>query len=155
MTGSDAEPGPDASGFRKIARRYFRAALIYLSLGAVLGALMMWFGNDNLQFLHGHMLLVGALLFGGYGAGYRWIAGQADAAPPAGATADAFSVSLAVKQFWLANIGLPGMLLGSVFPVGYGLDRIGVLFGFMEAAAAVMFGVVIRRTGTLMSSPPK
>jgi hypothetical protein len=153
MTGSETETetetGPDASGFRKIARRYFRAALLYLSLGAVLGALMMWFGNDNLQFLHGHMLLVGALLFGGYGAGYLWIAGRAGAAPPAGAA------SLAVKQFWLANVGLPGMLLGSVFPVGYGLDRIGVLFGFMEAAAAVMFGVVIRRTGTLMSSPPK
>jgi hypothetical protein len=80
------------------------------------------------------------------------------AAPPTGAAAsvaEASASSLAVKQFWFANIGLPGMLLGSVLPVGYGLDRIGVLFGFMEAAAAVMFWVVIRRTGTLMSSPPK
>ena len=64
-------------------------------------------------------------------------------------------------QFWLANIGLPGMLLGSVLPVGYALDRIGVLFGLMEAAAAVMFAVVMNRerktakTGTLMSSPAK
>jgi hypothetical protein len=158
MTGSDAEPGPVASGFRKIARRYFRAALFNLSLGAVLGALMMWFGNDNLQFLHGHMLRVGALVFGGYGAGYLWLAGRVGAAPPTGAAAsvaEASASSLAVKQFWFANIGLPGMLLGSVLPVGYGLDRIGVLFGFMEAAAAVMFWVVIRRTGTLMSSPPK
>jgi hypothetical protein len=142
MTGSDAEPGhgPDAPGFRKIAHRYFRVALFYLSLGAVLGALMMWFGNDNLQFLHGHMLLVGALLFAGYGAGYRWIAGRADASPPPGSSA-----SLAAKQFWLANIGLPGMLLGSVLPVGYALDRIGVLFGLMEAAAAVIFTVVMNR----------
>jgi len=142
MTGGDA--------YRGIARRYFRAALFYLSLGAALGALMMLFGNDNLQFLHGHMLLVGALLFAGYGVGYQWVAGRADASPPPGS-----SSSLAAAQFWLANIGLPGMLLGSVLPVGYALDRIGVLFGLMEAAAAVMFGVVIRKSGTLMSSPAK
>ena len=129
----------DGGEYGKIARRYFRVALIYLSLSAVLGALMMLFGNDNLQFLHGHMLLVGALLFGGYGAGYQWIAGRAGTAPPPG------SSSLAIAQFRLANIGLPGMLLGSVLPVGYNLDRIGVLFGLMEAAAAVMFAVVMNR----------
>ena len=131
----------DGGEYGKIARRYFRVALFYLSLGAVLGALMMSFGNDNLQFLHGHMLMVGALLFGGYGAGYQWIAGRAGASPPPGSSA-----SLASKQFWLANIGLPGMLLGSVLPVGYALDRIGVLFGLMEAAAAVMFAVVMNKT---------
>jgi hypothetical protein len=139
MAGSDAdaELGPDATAFRGTARRYFRIALFYLSLGTVLGAVMMWFGNDNFQFLHGHMLLVGALLFTVYGAGYSWIAGRAEAMPP--------SSSLAVRQFWLANVGLPGMLLGSVLPVGLGLDRIGVLFGLMEAAAAVTFAVVMSR----------
>ncbi len=70
-------------------------------------------------------------------------AGGRFAAP--GASAAAAPSSLAAKQFWLANIGLPGMLLGSVLPVGYGLDRIGVLFGLMEAAAAVMFAVVMNR----------
>ncbi len=142
--------------FRRIARRYFRVALFYLSLGAVLGALMMWFGNDNFMFLHGHMLLVGALLFGGYGAGYEWIAGRADTPPPAGASFPASggpssssppgsASSRAAWQFWLANVGLPGMLLGSVLPVGLGVDRIGVLFALMEAAAAVMFAVLMGR----------
>ena len=37
------------------------------------------------------------------------------------------------------------MLLGSVLPVGLGLDRIGVLFGFMEAAAGVLFALLLRR----------
>ncbi len=133
-----------AGAYRRIARRYFRAALLYLSLGTVLGALMMWFGNDNLQFLHGHMLLIGAALFAAYGAGYSWVAGRAEASPPPGTAAS--SSSFASAQFWLANVGLPGMLMGSVLPVGLGLDRIGILFGFMEAAAAVMFAVVIRRT---------
>jgi hypothetical protein len=126
--------------FRRIARRYFRVALFYLALGLLLGAGMLWFGNDNFQFLHSHMLLVGVGLFGAYGAGLWWIAGRSDAGPLPGV-----SPSLANAQFWLANVGLPGMLGGSVLPVGLGLDRIGVLFGFMEAAAGVLFAILLSR----------
>ena len=126
--------------FRRIARWYFRAALVYLVLGLLLGAGMMWFGNDNFQFLHGHTLLVGTGLFAAYGAGFRWIAGRADAGPLPGVTP-----ALAVAQFYLANVGLPGMLAGSMLPVGLGLDRIGVLFGFMEAAAGILFAVLLSR----------
>ena len=57
--------------FRRIARRYFRVAVFYLALGLLLGAAMLWFGNDNFQFLHSHMLLVGTGLFAAYGAGLR------------------------------------------------------------------------------------
>lgn len=106
----------------------------------LLGAVMLWFGNDNFQFLHGHMLLVGTGLFAAYGAGLWWIAGRADAGPLPGVTS-----SLVNAQFWLANVGLPGMLLGSVLPVGLGLDRIGVLFGFLEAAAGILFAVLLSR----------
>jgi hypothetical protein len=135
MTGSAAgEP------FRRIARRYFRVALFYLALGLLLGAGMLWFGNDNFQFLHGHMLLVGTGLFAGYGAGFWWIAGRSDAQPLPGATP-----VLANAQFWLANVGLPGMLAGSVLPVGLGVDRVGVLFGFLEAAAGVLFALLLSR----------
>ncbi len=126
--------------FRRIARLYFRAALFYLALGMLLGAAMLWFGNDNFQFLHSHMLLVGAGFFAACGAGFRWIAGRSDAQPLPGVTP-----ALANLQFWLANVGLPGMLAGSVLPVGLGLDRIGVLFGFMEAAAGVLFAVLLSR----------
>lgn len=134
--------GPRAPGdpFRPIARRYLRAALIYLSLGLLLGAGMIWFGNDNFQFLHGHMLLVGVGLFAAYGAGYFWIAGRTDAGPLPGVTP-----ALANVQFWLANVGLPGMLAGSVLPIGLGLDRVGVLFGFIEAAAGLLFALLLSR----------
>jgi hypothetical protein len=37
------------------------------------------------------------------------------------------------------------MLLGSVLPIGLGLDRIGVLFGFIEAAAGVLFALLLSR----------
>ena len=126
--------------FRRIARRYFRVALFYLSLGLLLGAGMYWFGNDNFQFLHGHMLLVGVGLFAAYGAGLWWIAGRSDAEPVPGVT-----LVLANAQFYLANVGLPGILAGSVLPVGLGLDRIGVLFGFTSAAAGVLFAVLLSR----------
>ncbi len=126
--------------FQGIARRYFRVALFYLSLGLLLGAVMLWFGNDNFQFLHGHMLLIGTGLFAAYGAGFRWIAGRSDAGPLTGVTP-----ALANLQFWIANVGLPGMLAGSVLPVGLGLDRIGVLFGFLEAAAGILFAVLLSR----------
>jgi len=135
MSGTEAgEP------FRRIARSYFRVALFYLALGLLLGAGMLWFGNDNFQFLHSHMLLVGTGLFAGYGAGFRWIAGRLDAGPLPGVTP-----VLASAQFYLANVGLPGMLAGSVLPVGLGLDRIGVLFGFLEAAAGVLFALLLSR----------
>jgi len=126
--------------FRRIARRYFRVALFYLSLGLLLGAGMLWFGNDNFQFLHSHMLLVGTGLFAACGAGFRWIAGRSDASPLPGVTP-----ALANAQFILANVGLPGMLLGSVLPVGLGLDRVGVLFGFIEAAAGILFALLLSR----------
>jgi hypothetical protein len=126
--------------FRRLARRYFRVALGYFALGMLLGAGMIWFGNDNLQFLHSHMLLVGGVLFAAYGAGLRWIASGADAGAVPGVTPSAANV-----QFWLANIGLPGMLAGSVLPVGLGLDRVGVLFGFLEAAAGVQFALFLSR----------
>jgi hypothetical protein len=126
--------------FRRIARRYFRVALFYLALGLLLGAGMLWFGNDNFQFLHSHMLLVGTGLFAGYGAGFWWIAGRSDASLLPGVTP-----ALANAQFTLANVGLPGMLAGSVLPVGLGLDRIGVLFGFIEAAAGVLFALLLNR----------
>jgi len=126
--------------FRRIARGYFRVALFYLALGLLLGAGMLWFGNDNFQFLHGHMLLVGTGLFAAYGAGFWWIAGLANAELLPGVTP-----ALANAQFYLANLGLPGMLVGSVLPVGLGLDRIGVLFGFIEAAAGVLFAILLSR----------
>jgi hypothetical protein len=126
--------------FRGIARRYFRAALFYLALGLLLGAGMLWFGNDNFQFLHSHMLLVGTGLFAAYGAGFWWVAGWSDAGPLPGVTP-----ALANLQFWIANVGLPGMLAGSVLPVGLGLDRIGVFFGFLEAAAGVLFALLLNR----------
>ncbi|NJD61761.1 MAG: hypothetical protein FIA93_03480, partial [Deltaproteobacteria bacterium] len=113
----------------RLCRRYIRAAFFYLALGLLLGVGMMAFGSDNLQFVHAHMLLIGFVLFLIYGIGFKLIPTMFFGLPRV------VHIGWAEAQFVLANIGLVGMLLGAVMPVGLGLDRISVLFGLVEAAA--------------------
>ena len=55
-------------------------------------------------------------------------------------------IGWAEVQFLLANVGLVGLLVGAVMPVGLGLDRLAVLFGLVEVAAAVVFVVLMGKT---------
>ena len=124
----------------RLCRRYIRAAFVYLVLGLVLGVGMLAFGNDNFQFVHVHMLLVGFVLFLIYGIGYKLIPTMFFGLPKVE------NIGWAEAQFWLANVGLVGMLAGALMPVGLGLDRIALLFGMVEAAAGVLFVVLMGRT---------
>ncbi len=124
----------------RLCRRYIRVAFFYLVLGMLLGAGMLAYGNDNFQFLHVHMLLVGFVLFLIYGVGYKLLPTMFFGLPRVA------SIGGAEVQFWLANVGLAGMLAGAVLPVGLGLDRVAVLFGLVEVAAGVLFVVLMGRT---------
>jgi hypothetical protein len=124
----------------RLCRRYIRTAFFYLALGLLLGVGMMVFGNDNFQFVHTHMLLVGFVLFLIYGIGVKLIPTMFFGLPRV------VHIGWAEAQFWMANIGLAGMLIGSVIPVGLGLDRISILFGFVEAAAGILFAVLMGKT---------
>jgi hypothetical protein len=124
----------------RLCRRYIRVAFVYLVLGLVLGAGVVAFGNDNFQFVHVHMLLIGFVLFLIYGIGYKLIPTMFFGLPKVE------NIGWAEAQFWLANVGLVGMLAGAVMPVGLGLDRIALLFGAVEAAAGVLFVVLMGRT---------
>jgi hypothetical protein len=124
----------------RLCRRYIRIAFLYLALGMFLGVGMIAFGNDNFQFVHVHMLLVGFVLFLIYGIGYKLIPTMFFGLPKVE------NIGWAEAQFWLANIGLVGMLAGAVMPVGLGLDRIAILFGAIEAAAGILFVVLMGRT---------
>lgn len=137
MTDRSNEERIAADRLDRFCRRYVRASFLYLALGLVLGALMLAFGNDNFQFVHGHVLLVGFVLFFLYALGYRLLP-QAFGAPP-----QAVHIGWASAQFYLANLGLLGMIVGGMMPVGFGLDRVAVLFGFIEAAAGILFAVVL------------
>ena len=124
----------------RLCRRFIRVAFVYLVLGLVLGVGMLAFGNDNFQFVHVHMLLIGFVLFLIYGIGYKLIPTMFFGLPKVE------NIGWAEAQFWLANVGLVGMLVGAVMPVGLGLDRIALLFGAVEAAAGVLFVVLMGRT---------
>ena len=124
----------------RLCRRYILVAFVYLVLGLVLGVGMLAFGNDNFQFVHVHMLLIGFVLFLIYGIGYKLIPTMFFGLPKVE------NIGWAEAQFWLANVGLVGMLAGAVMPVGLGLDRIALLFGMVEAAAGVLFVVLMGRT---------
>src|SRR4030067_1689345 len=87
----------------RLCRRYIRVAFIYLVLGLLLGVGMLAFGNDNFQFLHVHMLLVGFLLFLIYGIGYKLIPTMFFGLPKGG------SIGWEEAQFWLRHPPLVGV----------------------------------------------
>ena len=131
----------------RLCRWYIRVAFLYLALGLVLGVGMLAFGNDNFQFVHVHMLLVGFVLFLIYGIGYKLIPTMFFGLPKME------NIGWAEAQFWLANIGLVGMLAGAVLPVGLGLDGIALASGVIEAAAGILF---VRLMGkTIRPEPPR
>lgn len=131
----------------RLCRWYIRIAFLYLALGLVLGVGMLAFGNDNFQFVHVHMLLVGFVLFLIYGIGYKLIPTMFFGLPKVE------NIGWAEAQFWLANIGLVGMLAGAVLPVGLGLDGIALSSGVIEAAAGILF---VRLMGkTIRVEPPR
>jgi len=124
----------------RLCRRYIRAAFVYLVLGLLLGEGMLLYGNDNYRFLHVHMLLVGFVLFLIYGIGYKLIPTMFFGLPKVA------HIGWAEIQFYLANVGLVGLLVGAVMPVGLGLDRLAVLFGLVETAAGIVFVVLMGKT---------
>lgn len=120
----------------RVARRHVKAALLHLSLGQAVGAAMILFGNDNFRFFHSHLLLAGGVLFLAYGGGLALLPQRLG--DPARVHA-----GLANAQFYMALLGLWGMLAGSFLPVGYGLDRLAVPFGFLSAASAALYAAVL------------
>lgn len=124
----------------RLCRRYIRVSFFYLAFGLLLGAGMLAFGNDNFLFVHTHMLLVGFVLFLIYGIGFKLLPTMFFGLPRVA------NIGLAEIQFWLANVGLAGMLMGAVMPVGLGLDRIAVLFGLVEASAGILFAFLMGKT---------
>ena len=133
--GSRTDSGvPDA--ILRIGRRYLRASLFYLSLGALVGLAMLAWGNDNFQFVHTHLMLGGGVLFSLFAFGLLLL-------PERFGRPGAVHVGWAQAQFFMANVGLAGMVAGSLMPVGYGLDRVAGLFGAILVFSVVLYAWVI------------
>ncbi len=134
--GERVDEGGGPVQLQRIGRRYLRVSLFYLSAGSLLGLGMLAWGNDNFQFVHTHMVIVGGLLFAVYGFGLLVV-------PCRFGQPGAIHAGWAQGQFFLANLGLAGMLAGSLMPVGYGLDRIALLFAAVLSLSVVLYAWVI------------
>ncbi len=87
----------------RFVRNFIVMSIVYLALAAILGVWMI--GNPSLlllKFVHSHLMLLGWVSMMIYGVGYHIL--------PKFAGKFLKSKAMGETQFWLANIGLVGML---------------------------------------------
>ena len=132
----------------RFVRNFILASIVYLAVAAVLGLCMLWDQSLlGLKFVHSHLNMLGWVSMMIYGVGYHVLprfSGRPLRYPTMGEV-----------QFWLANIGLVGML--TFYTVGlYGPSRafqgLSVLFGAVEVLSIALFfynmmATLLPRTG--------
>lgn len=127
---ADRRPDADARSFAPSTAVWFRLAVVYLLVGAVLGVAMGASGNFALRSVHSHVSLLGWTTLALAGLIYR-------AFPEAGAS------RLARVHFWLYNLALPPMM-GSlaVLLLGYP-GVVPILAGSQILVAAGLLAFVV------------
>lgn len=118
------------------------AGLTYLTIGVTLGVLFFIFPETRiLRLVHTHLNLVGFVMFAIFGIGYHIL--------PRFRGNPLYSERLAWWQFWLANVGLVGMVaflsLGAYLSFG-GLRVAQVVFGSTLALSIYLFVYNMLRT---------
>ncbi|MDI6801560.1 MAG: hypothetical protein QMD01_05850 [Thermodesulfovibrionales bacterium] len=120
----------------KFVRNFIVMSIAYLALAALLGVLML--ANPSylyLKFVHSHLNLLGWVSMMIYGVGYHIL--------PRFAGKKLKSVKMGEMQFYLANIGLIGMLLFYMFQTAnpdISLYRaLSAAFGLVEVLSIALF----------------
>ncbi|PIP69947.1 MAG: hypothetical protein COW90_07965 [Nitrospirae bacterium CG22_combo_CG10-13_8_21_14_all_44_11] len=119
----------------RFVKNFILMSIVYLTSAAVLGVFM--FGNPSLmqfKFVHSHLMLLGWVSMMIYGVGYHIL--------PRFAGKLIKSKAMAELQFWLANIGIVGMLLFYTLGVYNQTDSyrgITAAFGAVEAVSIFLF----------------
>ena len=115
----------------RIAIRFLRCALAYFLVGVTLGGLM-FLGLVALPvFVHAHLNLFGFLLMLVFGMVFKLV-------PPMFARRQGlYSLRMAQAQFWLANLGLVGMLILYAMPLGQESRAVWAAAGASALAAAI------------------
>lgn len=133
----------------RFVKNFILMSIVYLAIATVLGIFML--GNQSLmqfRFMHSHLMLLGWVSMMIYGVGYHIL--------PKFAGRFLKSKAMGEVQFWLANIGLVGMLgfqaLGIYSQTGS--YRVGtVAFGVVEAVSIFLF--FYNMVATLYSKQPE
>jgi cbb3-type cytochrome oxidase subunit 1 len=100
------EKGSESKAMSTTTVRFIKMSLVYLAIGATLGALFAVFPRLlGLKYAHVHLNLLGFMSMMVYGVAYHIL--------PRFQGRMLYSERMAEVQFWLANIGLVGLALFS------------------------------------------
>lgn len=119
----------------RFVKNFIIASIVYLALASLLGLAMLWQESFiSLKFVHSHLNMLGWVSMMIYGVGYHVL--------PRFSGRPLRYPALGELQFWLANIGLLGMLGFYSLFIYYGsplFRNLSVLFGTLEAVSIGMF----------------
>ena len=119
----------------RFVKNFILMSIVYLTIATVLGIFM--FGNPSLmqfRFVHSHLMLIGWVSMMIFGVGYHIL--------PKFAGRFLKSKIMGEVQFWLANIGLVGMLGFYTLGVYNQTDSyrgLTAAFGVIEAVSIFLF----------------
>jgi len=120
----------------RFVKNFILMSIIYLTMASLLGILMLGHPSlMHLKFVHSHLNMLGWVSMMIFGVGYHIL--------PRFTGKPLKSPKVGELQFWLANIGLIGMLffytLGSFNPETGIYRGLTVAFGLMEAVSIFLF----------------
>lgn len=127
----------------RFVKNFIAMSMVYLAVAAVLGVVMLASPKVMpLRFVHSHLMLLGWVSMMIYGVGYHIL--------PRFAGKLIRHTGLCNLQFWLANVGLVGMMAFYV-PMAYGgqgglLRNAAVVFAIIEAVSILLFFYVMMVT---------
>jgi cbb3-type cytochrome oxidase subunit 1 len=117
-------------------KNFIVMSIVYLAVASIIGIMM--FADSSyltLKFAHSHLMLLGWVSMMIYGVGYHIL--------PRFVGKFLKSRSMGITQFWLANLGLVGMVVFSPlmqYNPANGLYRIlAVVSGIVEAVSILLF----------------
>lgn len=120
----------------RFVKNFIAMSIVYLAAASVLGILML--GHPSLlslKFVHSHLNMLGWVSMMIFGVGYHIL--------PRFSGRPLKSPKMGEVQFWLANVGLIGMLLfytlGSISPETGLYTSLTVAFGLAEAFSVFLF----------------
>lgn len=134
----------------KFVKNFIGMSIVYLGVAAVIGIAMFLTPTFyTLKFVHSHLMMLGWVSMMIFGVGYHVL--------PRFAGKVIKSVKLGEVQFWIANVGLIGMMVFYVLmqfePENSLYKALTVLFGMFEVASAVIF--FYNMLATLFSKEPE
>jgi len=120
----------------RFVKNFIVMSIVYLAVASFLGIVMLGHPSlMHLKFVHSHLNMLGWVSMMIFGVGYHIL--------PRFTGKPLHSPKMGELQFWLANIGLIGMLffytLGSFSPETGVYRGLTVAFGFIEAVSIFLF----------------